>query len=324
MLEVTDALLERLMEGTPLSGETLSRELGVTRAAVWKQIEQLRAMGFDIVSMGRAGYRLEGCPDTLMAPVVRCGLQTEWAGCEIRYLPAVDSTNRVAREAAAAGAPHGLVVLADRQTAGRGRRGRGWETPAGEAIALSIVLRPQEHPSRVSLLSLSVALAAATAVERVGNVPAMVKWPNDVVVGGRKMAGILLEMDADEQAVHSVVAGIGMNIHQKAFPQELAATAISLELAGGAPVTRAQVVRAFLAALEETERLRRAGTLLEAYRGRSATLGQRVQVVGVNERYTGTALDVTEQGSLLVRDGEGTVREVLAGDVSVRGLMGYA
>ena len=105
MLEVTDALLERLMEGTPLSGETLSRELGVTRAAVWKQIEQLRAMGFDIVSMGRAGYRLEGCPDTLMAPVVRCGLQTEWAGCEIRYLPAVDSTNRVAREAAAAGAP---------------------------------------------------------------------------------------------------------------------------------------------------------------------------------------------------------------------------
>ena len=320
---MTEEILRRLLRETTLSGEALSRELGVTRAAIWKQIERLRHAGFQIEAQPSGGYRLLACPDSLMAPLIERGLNTAWAGCAITSLQSVDSTNRQARRMAADGAPEGAVVLADEQTQGRGRRGRGWLTPAGEGIALSILLRPKTPPARVALVSLSVALAAAEACEAVAQVPALLKWPNDVVLCGKKVAGILLEMDADEQQVHSLVAGIGFNVHQKTFPEEIAGTAISLDLASGKTIERAALVRAFLQVLERSESLRAAGTLLPAYRARSATLGRSVLVFGANERFDGVAEEITPSGALLVRTQDGELREVLAGDVSVRGLMGY-
>ena len=320
---MTDEVLARLLPGEPVSGEAISRELGVTRAAVWKQIESLRGMGFEIESRGKGGYILKGCPDSLMGAVVRRGLKTKWAGCEIRWFPTIGSTNREARRLAAEGAPHGLTVLADEQTAGRGRRGRSWETPRGDAIALSIVLRPQAHPSQVALLSLSVAWAAAAAFEETAGARARIKWPNDGVCGGRKVAGILLEMDADEQTVHSVVAGIGINVHQQSFPPEIAETAGSLDQTAGRRLSRAEIVRGFLTRLEEAEEMRADGRLMDAYRARSATLGQPVRVIAPAEEYTGVAREITPGGALIVETDAG-LREVLAGDVSVRGLMGYA
>ena len=319
-----ERILERLLAGETVSGQAISAELGVTRAAVWKQIEQLRALGFVIESQGKQGYRLLSCPDSLMAPVIARGLQTRWAGRQIVYLPSVDSTNRRARQLAAEGAPHGTLVIADEQTAGRGRRGRGWISPAGEGVFMSLILRPQSHPSEVARLSMQTALAVALSIAQTTGLDARIKWPNDIVCGGRKVCGMLLEMNADEQAVHDVVAGIGINVHQTQFAPEIAQTASSLDLLSGKRVCRAALVRAFLEAFERTEALAAQGALMDAYRARSATLGQRVQVIAPAGSFTGTALEVTDSGSLIVEDEEGQRREVLAADVSVRGLMGSA
>ena len=319
-----ERILERLLAGETVSGQAISAELGVTRAAVWKQIEQLRALGFVIESQGKQGYRLLSCPDSLMAPVIARGLQTRWAGRQIVYLPSVDSTNRRARQLAAEGAPHGTLVIADEQTAGRGRRGRGWISPAGEGVFMSLILRPQSHPSEVARLSMQTALAVALSIAQTTGLDARIKWPNDIVCGGRKVCGMLLEMNADEQAVHDVVAGLGINVHQTQFAPEIAQTASSLDLLSGQRVCRAALVRAFLEAFERTEALAAQGALMDAYRARSATLGQRVQVIAPAGSFTGTALEVTDSGSLIVEDEEGQRREVLAADVSVRGLMGYA
>ena len=319
-----ERILERLLAGETVSGQAISAELGVTRAAVWKQIEQLRALGFVIESQGKQGYRLLSCPDSLMAPVIAKGLQTRWAGRQIVYLPSVDSTNRRARQLAAEGAPHGTLVIADEQTAGRGRRGRGWISPAGEGVFMSLILRPQSHPSEVARLSMQTALAVALAIAQTTGLDARIKWPNDIVCGGRKVCGMLLEMNADEQAVHDVVAGIGINVHQTQFAPEIEKTASSLDLLSGQRVCRAALVRAFLEAFERAEALAAQGALMDAYRARSATLGKRVQVIAPAGSFTGTALEVTDSGSLIVEDEEGQRREVLAADVSVRGLMGYA
>ena len=319
-----ERILERLLAGETVSGQAISAELGVTRAAVWKQIEQLRALGFVIESQGKQGYRLLSCPDSLMAPVIARGLQTRWAGRQIVYLPSVDSTNRRARQLAAEGAPHGTLVIADEQTAGRGRRGRGWISPAGEGVFMSLILRPQSHPSEVARLSMQTARAVALSIAQTTGLDARIKWPNDIVCGGRKVCGMLLEMNADEQAVHDVVAGIGINVHQTQFAPEIEKTASSLDLLSGQRVCRAALVRAFLEAFERAEALAAQGALMDAYRARSATLGQRVQVIAPAGSFTGTALEVTDSGSLIVEDEEGQRREVLAADVSVRGLMGYA
>lgn len=243
----------------------------------------------------------------------------------IVHLSCVDSTNRYARMLAAQGAAHGTLVVAEEQTEGRGRRGRGWISPAGEGIFMSLIIRPTCLPERVAMLSLQTALAVALAIRRVTGLEAKIKWPNDIVVSGRKVCGMLLEMDADAQQVRSVVAGVGINVHQRSFPEEIAGTASSLDLLCGRRIPRMEIVEAFLAAFDEVDAMvkENAGRFMEAYRASSATVGQRVQVIALGGAYTGTALDVTDSGSLIVRDEEGQCREVLAADVSVRGLMGY-
>lgn len=319
---MTDRILEMLLSGGTVSGEAMAREMGVTRAAVFKQIEQLRELGFDIVSEPRQGYRLAACPDSLMGPVIRNGLDTKWAGCEVVYLKSIGSTNRHARMLAQEGAAHGTLVVADEQTAGRGRRGRGWISPAGDGIFMSLIVRPNVHPSQVAKLSLLTALAVAEAIEKETGLDARIKWPNDIVISGRKVCGLLLEMTADEQCVYDVVAGVGINVHQKVFDEEIAQTASSLDLLGGKIYSRPGLVRAFLGAFENAMELDDEA-MMRAYCARSATLGSRVQVIALDGTYTGTAEGITDSGSLLVTDDAGQRHEVLAADVSVRGIMGY-
>lgn len=253
----------------------------------------------------------------------RISPKTQWAGREIVYLDTVDSTNRIARQLAAQGAAHGTLVIADTQTGGRGRRGRSWISPAGEGIFMSLILRPDVHPSQVARLSLLTALAVAQAIEKTTGLNARIKWPNDIVIDGRKICGLLLEMDATAESLRSVVAGVGINVHQRAFDEEIAHTASSLDLLGGKRYSRAKIVQAFLEAFEAAMELPE-DEMMRAYRARSATLGSRVQVIALNGTYTGTAEGMTDSGSLLVRaDEDGALREVLAADVSVRGIMGY-
>lgn len=253
---------------------------------------------------------------------IRSKLHTTWAGQRIVYLPTVDSTNRVAKQLAAQGAEHGTLVLADTQTAGRGRRGRGWISPAGEGIFLTMMVKPQTAQSEAAKLSLLTAVATARAIERETGLCARIKWPNDIVCEGRKVCGMLLEMTADDKGEPCVVVGVGMNVHQTEFEAEIIHTASSMDLLSGKRQSRSALIAAFLTEFEALWS-EKDDTLMEAYRALSATLGQKVRVVGMNETFVGTACGVDESGALMVQDESGALRTVLAGDVSVRGLMGY-
>ncbi|MBQ8093526.1 MAG: biotin--[Clostridia bacterium] len=318
-----EEVLRSLLTENIVSGEKLSQMLGVSRTAVWKQVTALRERGFNIEAVGRQGYRLVSSPDLMLSPLIENGLNTEWAGKHIICFESIDSTNRVLRQKAQQGAEHGTVVLADEQTGGRGRRGRGWLTPKGSAIAMSLLLRPEMHPSRVPILSLGTSVAVAKGISAVTGLPVQIKWPNDIVCSGKKLCGILLEMDANEQHVESVVAGAGINVHQKEFPDEISATATSLDLLTGKTVSRTEIIKAVLRAAEETEQMIRNGTLMETYCSMSATIGRAVSVQAVGETFTGHAESIHPDGVLVVRTESGELREVMAGDVSVRGLMGY-
>jgi len=242
----------------------------------------------------------------------------------IVYLESVDSTNRYARELARAGAADRTLVVAREQTGGRGRRGRSWLSPAGEGVFMSLILRPDLALEDTAKLSLITALAVCEAIVRVTGLDARIKWPNDIVCGGRKVCGMLLEMDVEDGRLASVVAGVGINVHQTQFPPEIAHTASSLDLLSGRRIEQKALIESFLAAFEEAMALSLDDArFMQAYRARSATLSQRVQVIAANETYTGTAVDLTDGGALVVVDEEGRRREVLAADVSVRGLMGY-
>ena len=265
--------------------------------------------------------------DVLNAAAVEAGLETAWAGRPCVYWDVVDSTNLVAKQMAAQGAPHGLLVIAGQQTAGRGRRGRAWETAQDENIMMTLLLRPNLAGEAIVQLSLVCAIAVARGIEAATGLEARIKWPNDVIVRGKKVCGMLLEMTAKDGAVDSVVAGIGINVHQRAFPQAFAQTASSLDLLGEAYFSRAAIVRAFLHAFEARyDLLAREGmdALMAEYRALSATLGSEVRVIGTDGEFTGRALDMDETGALIVALPDGERRTVMAGDVSVRGLMGYA
>ena len=253
---------------------------------------------------------------------IQAGLAVKWAGREIVYFDETDSTNRQARMLALQGAGHGTLVIADRQSAGRGRRGRGWISPAGEGVFMSLIVRPDVHPSQVAKMSLTLALSVARAIERETGLDARIKWPNDIVICGRKVCGLLLEMDATQEQVRSIVAGVGINVHQRQFDEEIAHTASSLDMLAGRRVSRSALVRAFLEEFEKAMAFSDA-EMMDAYRGRSATIGRRVQVIALDGAYTGTAQGITQSGSLLVERDGGEVCEVLAADVSVRGIMGY-
>lgn len=235
-----------------------------------------------------------------------------------------DSTNLRLRQLALDGAPHGTVCVAETQTAGRGRLGRSWHSPAGQGLWASVLLRPAIAPADAPLVTLLAAMAMAQAVTETAHLPCGIKWPNDLVAGGKKLCGVLLEISADETGVRHLIVGTGLNVRKGAYPPELAHQATSVEDLVPPPA-RGEILAAYLNALEALmTRLENgeAAGLLQAYAARSVTLGSRVQVIGATT-FTGTAEAVDETGALLVRDEEGTLRRVLSGDVSVRGVMGY-
>ena len=270
----------------------------------------------------------------LSAESVRAGLGTRWMGRGlVFYAPELPSTNAVLKEMARQGAPHGSVAVCHHQTAGRGRMSRSWETPAGEALTFSVLLRPRLRPEEAQLCTLAAAVAVAGMISgRFPGLKARIKWPNDVVVEGRKVCGILSEAGFGADGLDYVVTGVGLNVNQQAFSGELADKAASLlgllrRTDGDAqPLNRAELLRDFLSRFEEQmDRLEDGGfaAIRPMYEELSATIGQAVQVIAPTESYTGTARGVDETGALLVERQDGTIERVLCGDVSVRGLMGY-
>lgn len=320
-------LLELLVEAGPnwVSGEEISRRLGVTRTAVWKQIESLRAAGYLLEAQTRRGYRLVGSPDLVTPAEVARGLCTARMGRQIEYRETVGSTNDLARHLARAGAPDGQVVIADEQTAGKGRLGRSWTTPRGSALAMTLVLRPALPPHHAPRITLAAAVAVAEAVRSETGLPAGIKWPNDLQVRGRKFCGILTEMEADMDRVEFVVCGMGLNVNltREDLPAEVQETATSLAAEAQRTIARAPLARAILTRFEAVYADLTGGcfsAVLERWRELSVTLGRQVSVRSVTGAPTlhGMAEDLDSDGALLVRSEEGGLHRVVAGEVSLR------
>lgn len=316
--------LLRRQEGF-LSGEDIGRELSITRAAVWKGIKKLREEGYEIEAVTNRGYRLTN-PETMYNKrELEQGLKTKTMGQTIYFYEETDTTNNHARELALEGAPEGTLVVAEKQTAGRGRRGKVWESPLGTGIWMSLVLRPQIAPTEASVLTLLCGLATAEAIEAETGLSAGIKWPNDILINGKKAVGILTEMDCEMSEVHFVIPGIGINVNTASFPPEIADIATSLYLECGKTVSRRRLVHKVLERLEEHyETFLRTGSfaaMLEDYRKHCITLGKEVHVLG-REPFFAEALDITPEGELLVRRADNGKEEVVfSGEVSIRGVI---
>lgn len=316
--------LLRRQEGF-LSGEDIGRELSITRAAVWKGIKKLREEGYEIEAVTNRGYRLTN-PETMYNKrELEQGLKTKTMGQTIYFYEETDTTNNRARELALEGAPEGTLVVAEKQTAGRGRRGKVWESPLGTGIWMSLVLRPQIAPAEASVLTLLCGLATAEAIEAETGLSAGIKWPNDILINGKKAVGILTEMDCEMSEVHFVIPGIGINVNTASFPPEIAEIATSLYLECGKTISRRRLVHKVLERLEERyETFLRTGSfaaMLEDYRKHCITLGKEVHVLG-REPFFAEALDITPEGELLVRRADNGKEEVVfSGEVSIRGVI---
>ncbi len=316
--------LLRRQEGF-LSGEDIGRELSITRAAVWKGIKKLREEGYEIEAVTNRGYRLTN-PETMYNKrELEQGLKTKTMGQSIYFYEETDTTNNRARELALEGAPEGTLVVAEKQTDGRGRRGKVWESPLGTGIWMSLVLRPQIMPAEASVLTLLCGLATAEAIEAETGLSVGIKWPNDILINGKKAVGILTEMDCEMSEVHFVIPGIGINVNTASFPPEIADIATSLYLECGKTVSRRRLVHKVLERLEEHyETFLRTGSftaMLEDYRKHCITLGKEVHVLG-REPFFAEALDITPEGELLVRRADNGKEEVVfSGEVSIRGVI---
>lgn len=316
--------LEFLKSGEAVSGEIISQSLGVSRNAVWKQVQNLKALGFEIVAERNVGYRLltdqSHLPDRLYPFLVFPFLRTKKLGNAIFWEMEISSTNDKATELAKTGAEEGTIVLAETQSKGRGRRGRSWESATSKGIYLSAILRPQRPLAQSSPYTFLGAYAVVRVLEDYG-LKAFIKWPNDVYVAEKKISGVLTELSAIGQDIGHIVLGIGLNVNQKEFSPGVPATSLSLEL--NRNLQRAEVLAKLLLYLEEGyERLKKdTKWLIELTRDYSLLLGKEVVVTGGME-LEGTAIDIADDGALLVRVKENIQEEkvvkVWAGDVSVR------
>ena len=303
----------------PLSGEELARRLGCSRAAVWKHVAALRRAGYAISARRAAGYVLAGVPDRLGPVELAPHLRGSWR--RIEWREQLDSTQRLARELARAGVPEGTTVIAESQTSGRGRLGRQWYSPAGQNLYCSVVLRPSLAPPDVPRLALIAGLAVADAVRALTAAEPALKWPNDVLVDGRKVAGILTELEAEVERVHHAIVGIGVNLNAEAFPAELAATATSLRLATGRPVERAPFTAGLLAALEARYRRLLAdgfAAMRSEWEACSSLTGKEVRVTAPEGEVAGRVLGIDDDGALRLAGPRGELR-VVAGEVTVVG-----
>lgn len=318
--------LLRRESGAPCSGEALSATLGVSRSQIWKHVETLRGLGYEIGGEPGGGYALASAPDRLYPEEIQAGLATRWLAREIHWFDETGSTNDVAHELARKGAAHGTAVVAEAQTKGRGRHGRVFFSPHHRNLYTSIVLRPDLHVGQAPTIVLAAAVAVADAVaEATGDAGAVqIKWPNDVLLGGRKTCGILMELAAEATRVAYLVLGVGINLNvdRDAFPLEFRSLATSVAAHRGAPVDRAAFARSLYGTLEAVLDLHAQGGFdavrprFEAH-FRMAGRPVRVRDVGGPE-LAGTAEGIDADGALLVRDARGETRRVLAGDVTLR------
>jgi BirA family biotin operon repressor/biotin-[acetyl-CoA-carboxylase] ligase len=303
-----------------VSGEMISAELGISRTAVWKHIRNLRQAGYQIKAVPSRGYQLLQSPDILMPESIQAGLECRLVGSRVRCLDETDSTNLQASRLGDEGEADGLVVIADRQLSGKGRMGRQWESPPGVNLYASILLRPPILPFEAPKLTFLSAVAVCRAIKKCTGLRPTVKWPNDVLLNGAKVAGLLNEMSSETDQVHYVVLGIGVNLNMRAeqFPVGLRYPATSLAMVAGQPVSRLEFTRTLL---QETDALyeiyleQGSAPILSAWAELCDLTGKAVHVDCNELQVEGTMIGLGDDGALLVRTATGKIESVYAGDV---------
>ncbi|MFA6357830.1 MAG: biotin--[acetyl-CoA-carboxylase] ligase [Candidatus Omnitrophota bacterium] len=299
-----------------VSGDQISKHLGISRQGLWKHIQELKDSGYEIVAVPHLGYRLESCPDRLFPFEISRRLSTKFVGKKIYYFDYLASTMDLAMQLGMQLAPHGTLVLAESQTKGRGRLGRSWFSPKYKGIYLSLILRPLIPPAVSPVLTLLAAVSICEAVKKVLDLDVQIKWPNDVFIHNKKFTGILTEMNAEVDKINFVVIGIGLNVNND--KKSLIAQATSLKEQSGQPVNRVVLLQELLRKIENNYFLledKGAGPIIDKWRNFSLTLGKRVKVYCQNKHIEGQAVDIDQDGSLLIRKDSGLIQKVSSGDV---------
>lgn len=310
-----------------VSGQQICQSFGISRTAVWKIIGQLKEEGYQIEAVQNKGYFLVSSPDVLSLSELESRIRTKTAGRHLLYFDVTGSTNAEAKKQAENNAPDGLLVVADSQEQGRGRRGRSWEAPGGVNIYMSLLLKPSFLPEQASMVTLVMALSVAQAITEISSLKAEIKWPNDIVVNKKKVVGILTELTMETDYIRHLVCGVGINVNQSEFPQSIAETATSLYRESGKSYSRAELIARTMERFEANyEVFCRGGDLSElmaAYNELLVNRQARVRVLDPKGEYEGLALGINQMGELLVRKADGAMEAVYAGEVSVRGIYGY-
>ncbi|MFQ5428524.1 MAG: biotin--[acetyl-CoA-carboxylase] ligase [Thermodesulfobacteriota bacterium] len=323
--KIDSEILRRLgsPQGSFISGEALAGRLGISRTAVWKHVSNLKSQGFPIEALRSKGYRLSGPVEPFNEISISAGMPTEIIGQKIHFFKTLPSTNERAALLAREGEAEGSIVICDTQTNGRGRLGRAWSSPPGVNLYASIILRPRAAAHELQGITLLGAVAVAETVALFSKRPPSVKWPNDVLIDSKKVAGILMEMYTEAEMASFVIAGIGVNLNMdpSLLPAPLNQEATSIKNAGGERVPRADFARALFLSLElwyKTFLKKGLSAIIEAWRGYFFAEGKPVKVRSHDKTIQGICLGVDNSGALLVRDSRGGTKKVLSGDL-VRG-----
>ncbi|MBC5745602.1 biotin--[acetyl-CoA-carboxylase] ligase [Lachnospiraceae bacterium MD308] len=312
---------------TYISGQQLCGYFKVSRTSVWKVMEQLKKEGYEIEAVRNRGYRLVSSPDVISEAEIKSLLGTEWAGRKVVYYDETDSTNNRAKDSGEKNGAHGTLFIADKQNAGKGRRGRAWESPSGKSIYMTILLRPQITPDKAPMLTLIMGLSVAEGIRKVSGAETEIKWPNDIVMNKKKVCGILTEMATEMEYVNYVVIGVGINVNQEYFSEGIKEIATSLYEETGTVYQRSELIAAVLERFEKNyEMFLETGDLSavrKAYDSILVNRGQEVKVLEPGNEYRAVAEGINKNGELIVRLSDGRQKNIFAGEVSVRGIYGY-
>ncbi|MEE0958819.1 MAG: biotin--[acetyl-CoA-carboxylase] ligase [Lachnospiraceae bacterium] len=311
-----------------VSGQEICELLGVSRTAVWKNINQLKEEGYEIEAVQNRGYILKQTADSLSEFEIKSEINgCEWFAEDIYFYHEIGSTNDECKKLAEEGAKHGTLVVAEKQTKGKGRRGRSWESPKGTGIWMTLLLRPDIEPYNSSGLTLVTAMAINKAVQEITGLDAKIKWPNDIVVNGKKVTGILTEMSAQPEMINYIVIGIGINVNTEEFPEDIAKTASSLKIESGKTIKRSSIIALFGKYFEQYYakyiKTQDMSLLIDEYNKELINVDRQIKVLAKENSYTGIAKGINRHGELIVETENKELKNVVAGEVSVRGLYGY-
>ncbi|RCW51075.1 biotin--[acetyl-CoA-carboxylase] ligase [Paenibacillus prosopidis] len=312
--------LFELQPGQYVSGESISQELGVSRTAIWKQIKKLEAAGYRFEASRRLGYRLISIPDNLSAAELASRMKSNVFGKEVQLFDSVESTQNIARAAAEEGAPEGTLVIAEQQLNGRGRMGRGWVSPRGKGVWMSMVLRPSLPIYFAPQLTLLTAVALCRSLKRITALPIGIKWPNDLLIEGKKISGILLESAAEDERLTFVIAGIGIsvNLEEDDYPVELLEKATSLRIAGGKKLERIDVITDFLQEWEQLYFLYQEqgfSPIVTLWEALSVSLGKPARLITPQGDIVGVPIGLDETGAIRIQLEDGSVKPVFSAEM---------